>query len=356
VAIRAADPRLSVRVGAGMLVVLALAFVWLLFLRDRLFLAPSVKVHVYFRHAGALKEGSAVIVAGREVGRIDAIRLVTKHESRREGHPLAGDEGIVAIARITKKYRARVPENGDFFVASKGLLSERYLEVGPPLDGSEPGKAAWTGMEVLGSDPPTMDRVWTNTWENIQIARAFMADVEPEARRFMATLRELSATLDLVEPAPGAYAELADRIDRATTEARTTWLAMEAGRITPGEIDALITRARRTGAQIAIATRLFRMRLAALSKDLGRVQAQIDVAAPDLSRKLRAAIAAADGALAKIEQVQVKVDDLLAMIDRGEGTIGRLANDPEFPEDAKALGKILKRQPWRIFDHPKDAP
>ena len=28
-------------------------------------------------------------------------------------------------------------------------------------------------------------------------------------------------------------------------------------------------------------------------------------------------------------------------------------HDPEFPEDAKELGKILKRQPWKLIDHPQ---
>jgi hypothetical protein len=27
-------------------------------------------------------------------------------------------------------------------------------------------------------------------------------------------------------------------------------------------------------------------------------------------------------------------------------------NDPEFPEDAKELGKILKRQPWKVINRP----
>jgi len=30
----------------------------------------------------------------------------------------------------------------------------------------------------------------------------------------------------------------------------------------------------------------------------------------------------------------------------------KLANDPEFPEDARELGKVLKRHPWRVLEHP----
>ena len=34
--------------------------------------------------------------------------------------------------------------------------------------------------------------------------------------------------------------------------------------------------------------------------------------------------------------------------------LGRLMKDPEFPEDAKALGKLLKANAWRILGHPVD--
>ena len=37
---------------------------------------------------------------------------------------------------------------------------------------------------------------------------------------------------------------------------------------------------------------------------------------------------------------------------RGDGSIMKLMHDPEFPEEAKELGKIMKRQPWKIIDRP----
>ena len=59
-------------------------------------------------------------------------------------------------------------------------------------------------------------------------------------------------------------------------------------------------------------------------------------------------------AAAKIEPMLAVVDQINQRLARGEGTLGRLSRDPEFPEDAKELGKILKRQPWRIFGRPND--
>ena len=55
----------------------------------------------------------------------------------------------------------------------------------------------------------------------------------------------------------------------------------------------------------------------------------------------------------KLEPLLAQVDALNASLARGEGSMMRLMHDPEFPEDAKELGKILKRHPWRVIDHAK---
>jgi hypothetical protein len=60
---------------------------------------------------------------------------------------------------------------------------------------------------------------------------------------------------------------------------------------------------------------------------------------------VRAAIDKVDPLLAQVAELQQKIE-------RGDGSLLKLMRDPEFPEDAKELGKILKRQPWRILDRP----
>ena len=48
---------------------------------------------------------------------------------------------------------------------------------------------------------------------------------------------------------------------------------------------------------------------------------------------------------------------MVAIPPKTQGRRLPLQRDPEFPEDAKELGKILKRTPWRIFGYPqRDAP
>ncbi len=350
---RAADTRLTQKVGAAVLVVMILAVGYLLFLRDRMFLGPSVTVRVYFEHVSSLKEGSAVLVAGRQVGQIVSINLVAA-DSAEATEMLGGQPGAVAVVRIDDSQRHLVPINGDFFVTSRGMLSERYLEIGAPQGDAEVGRPIEGGDQVRAADPPSMDRVLQNTWNNLTIARAFLEEVKPEAAALFVEVDRLSVTLAELEPAPGEYARLRAHVDQVAIEARTTWLSIQIGGVEPDQIAALQQRVRRTMTEIGLATTLLRLELAELGASFDRVSARIEAARPGLEQKIRAALAAADTALAKLERINAKVADLLGMIERGEGTIGRLQNDPEFPEDAKEVGKILKRNPWRVMGHPQD--
>jgi hypothetical protein len=60
------------------------------------------------------------------------------------------------------------------------------------------------------------------------------------------------------------------------------------------------------------------------------------------------------GALDKVDPLLAMVREIIGRLERGEGSLGRLSRDPEFPEDTKELGKILKRQPWKILGKPED--
>ncbi len=350
--LRAADPKLGLRVGAATLVVLLLGVVYVLLLRDRLWLGPTVRVDVYFAHVGALKEGSPVLVAGRQVGAIAAIRLVPRG-SVDATHPLAATGGAVAILRIDAAYRGRVPVNGEFFVSSKGLLSERYLEVGAPSGGAA-ARPVQDGDAVRGNDPPSMDRVLNETWANLEIARVFLDEVRPEMDALVDAVTQLGVTLGVIEPTTGAYAALAERGRALAAEARTTFVTLRAAGLDPDRAQELLARTRQTMAEARVVAAALRGRMAALGADLDRVRGRIDAAAPGLRVKVRAAIASAESAMARVERLSGKVEDLLGIIERGEGTLGRIARDPEFPEDAKALGRILKRQPWRVVGHPQD--
>jgi len=104
------------------------------------------------------------------------------------------------------------------------------------------------------------------------------------------------------------------------------------------------------GAQVA--------RAGARARDVGRLRVRSHPRARGGGGRdrLRAALADFDRTAAKLDHALAQAQALADAFARGEGSIARLANDPEFPEDAKELGRILKNQPWRVVGHPVDKP
>ena len=336
------DQRAQQRVGAIMMGVILAAAVFVVAVLPRLDLAGGVRVRVVFGHSGSLKEGAPLIVAGRTAGKGERIAL-------------SESGGSIVLVRVDNDFRHMVPVDGDFFISSKGVLSDRYLEVGPPPGAArEPGRPVRDGDEIKGIDPPSLDRALQRTWDNLEKSRAFLQAVEPELDALRAALARLSTTIEAVEPAPGAYAALGVELATLWREARELSRTLESAGATPGELRALATRASVSIAQARAAVSRVRAAADALRADLDRVARQANAAAPDAIGRLRAVLADGDRVMAKVDHLLAGTQELMAIIDRGEGSLMKLSRDPEFPEDAKDLGKILKRSPWRIIGRPDD--
>lgn len=342
----AQDERLTRRVGAVVLVALAAAVLFVVFLLDRIEWGRHVRVHVYMRSTGGLKEGAPLIVAGRPIGTIERIAL----SPRGATSPLAGDEGVVLTVAIDASAAARVSREGDVFVGSRGVLSERYLELGPPPGVGTP---LTDGTQLLGREPPSLDRVLQRTWDNLTTMRQFLAEVSPEVDALRAQLDALVATLGEVSPTAAGLPALGLELSALIAEGRATYAAL-GGEPGLARLGAMLRRARATLAQA-------RATLAALAPRLDALLASTDALRQRAGDRGGAALAALELAIARGRAAIDALDPLLANLDlvrdrleRGEGSLGRLLTDPEFPEDTKELGKILKRQPWKVIARPKE--
>lgn len=325
------DERQAVRVGAVTLVVLAAAVAVIIAI-DRVELRSTVHFEVEFGHVGALQAGADVQIAGRAVGRVESIRLT-------EG-------GAIARVSLEQRYADWAPANAELFVASKGLIGERYLEIGAPAGGAAPSGRIEEGDRLRGIDPVEIQSVILRSIENTARFRALLIEVRPEARALAAELAETADLLAAADPEPGAYATLADRTSALLDAAATTRARLAAAGLSGERISALAGRAGAFSDQ--------------LSAELARLEADVDAVLADVNRlrgavstaslvKLRLAIDQAKTFGNRIDRVVAKVEAIAAAIERGEGTVGALLNDPEFINDAKKLGKILKRQPWRLL-------
>jgi ABC-type transporter Mla subunit MlaD len=340
VSLLAQDERLTRRVGAVTLALLAGAIVFVIFVYDRIDWGRTSRVKIYFSGTGGLQVGAPFIVAGRSIGKIETIA-----RSPRGATPLLeGEEGVAVTVALNADDASRVERTGDVFVSSRGVFGARHIEIGPPR---QLGETLRDGDELRGRDPPSLDRVLQRTWNNLTTASAFAAAVRPEYDALTAELDALRATL--ADLAPGIL--LSDDIGALRDEAKKTYAALGG--------DTGIDRMSRLRADTETTVGQARAAISKLRASADVLSASLDVLRARLGTKGGAVFDRVDLAIARVREAIAKSEPLLAQLEalelhiaRGEGSLLKLARDPEFPEDAKELGKILKRQPWKLLDRP----
>jgi ABC-type transporter Mla subunit MlaD len=194
-----------------------------------------------------------------------------------------------------------------------------------------------------------MDQVVVRSFQNMSELRRLLDDISPSARELRDSLERLTQTLREIEPEPGAYGALAGNLVHLRSSLETLTSGFAAENLGPAELRALAGAAGAFADRVRAEMTLVGAALDRLSADLDRVRSSIP---PGLAERLDRAIATARLATAKVERIAATGQELADRIDKGHGTVGALMNDPEFLDDAKQLGKILKREPWRVVGHP----
>jgi ABC-type transporter Mla subunit MlaD len=342
VSLLAQDERLTRRVGAIALCVIALAIVFFVFVYDQLELGSTTRIRVYLHHSAGLREHAPLVVGGQPIGRIEAIQSVPHGGA----NPLHGELGVVALVAIEGEHAWKVPRAAEIFVASHGPLSDKYLEVAPPK--GDPGPAVHEGDELVAPDPPSLDNMLQHTWTNMTMFRAFAEQVHPEMQALRGELATLGDNLDAFDGVAPLVLDAAGLAARA----RHTYDVSLGGEPGLERFGAMVKHARATLAQARATIDRVAPEVDALAANATRARGRLE--ANDPVARLEATIARVRSVLDKVEPLLAQVDAIGDRLAKGEGSLGRLMNDPEFPEDAKELGKILKRQPWKVIARPKD--
>jgi ABC-type transporter Mla subunit MlaD len=339
------DDRTARRVGAVTLVVLGLAVVWFALVKDRVDLGSPVRIRVYFASTGNLREGAPLVVGGQQVGTIESLTNVAHGAST----PLGDTVGTVALIALDNDQAWKVPANAEIFVTSRGLLSERYLEVAPPpgpITADPIGVVA--GAEIRGIDPPTLDTVLRRTWSNMLTYQTFVGEVGPE----LTELRTQVATLELQLAALADVPELVTNARELARAARAAYDDALGGAPGLAKLALTLAAAKATTADLRAALDKLEPLVDQLATQVARVKGRLD--AHDPIAQAQVVIAQVRAAMAKADPLMEQIDLFAASLARHEGSLGRIMFDPEFPEDTKELGKYIKRHPWKVIQKPSD--
>jgi ABC-type transporter Mla subunit MlaD len=342
----AQDQRLAQRVGAITILVALGVIAGFVFLLDRIELGSPVRIRVMFHQSGGLHEHAALVVGGQPVGRIEAITPVPHGVVG----VLGGEVGVAVTVAVDGASAWKVPASAEIFVSSRGPLSDRYLEVAPPV--GPPGPPIRDGQELRGVDPPSLDNVLQRAWTNMTTFKIFVETVGPELAALRTQVDRLRVQLDDLsrDPQVAGTAGLAADTRALITEARITYDTAFGGAPGLAQLRAMASLARQTLCDLRMSIDRLAPRAAAVAAHVTRIQGHL--ATSDPIARAQQALTTIRTAIDQLEPLVARLDELGQRLAAGEGSLGRLMTDPEFPEDAKDLGKIMKRRPWRILERP----
>lgn len=331
------DDRLTRRVGAAVLLVTLVVVGYVVFIRDRLQREGTV-IRLHFGVVVGLTQGSPVRVAGQEIG-----------EVRRIG--IARGGGVTAELVIDRAWARQIPVNADFFIDAVSPLAPRYVAIGPPLGGAEPGRPLRDGDDVTGADPPSLDRVLQRTYDNLEEVRRFLDAMRPAAAVIKTSAARLTATVGTLDAHPGAQAEMRDAVAVAAGRALTIVEGLEAGGVDLASIGALAGDVERLAGTIEATVAELRAEVARLQAALGRAEVTRALG-PELTARLTRTLADAEHVLADAQRLSGQARAVLAQATTGGSALAGFAADLELIDDVRELTKALKRNPWKVMPPP----
>jgi len=264
------------------------------------------KLIVSFETAAGLEPKANVKMAGVPVGKVEAIELEGNH------------------ARLVLRIRegVRIPIDSVVSIQTQGFLGEKYVEIYP---GKETSQNLPPGGRVTNTLPPAnLDEIFRQ-----------VSSISEDLKNFTNTLSETLGT----EEGRKALSDIVKNIRETSEVLRTVMTANEErlNRILVN-IDTLsadmkeISSANKEDLRVMIAnlrsfSETLKSEAPGLARNLQEMSEQVSGVVGENREDIRESIVNLKNASAKLDNTLDSAGKVLARIERGEGTIGKLVND-----------------------------
>ncbi len=264
------------------------------------------KLTVDFDTAAGLEPKADVKMAGVPIGKVEDIQLV----GNRARLVLRIQEGV------------HIPLDSVASIQTQGLLGERYVEI---LAGKETGRMLPPGGRVANTIPPT------NLDEIVRKVSLIADDI----KKFTESLSSTFGT----EEGKKALAEILANVRETTAALKTVVVANEErmNRILvnvdslSGDLKDIASAnkedVRATIANLRAVSETLKKETPDLAKKLEQMGEQVSGVVGENRENIKESIANLKAASAKLDNTLESARAVLAKIDRGEGTLGKLVND-----------------------------
>jgi phospholipid/cholesterol/gamma-HCH transport system substrate-binding protein len=251
---------------------------------------------------------SPVLIAGIKVGEVTAIDLVQKR------------------ARITMKMLkgTQIHKDAKVLIKTSGLLGEKYLDVDP---GSDDKPLLLPGDEIRdASSPPDFEQLMSK-----------MSEIAIDIKEITASLRYAMGSPESRESLRNTLLNL----ERITRQVDAALAENRAGvRDIVASVQRLTAKLETTGPGVID-------NFNQVASDMRGFMASASDAVADVRPRLDKGFDEIESVVAKLDDAARDIRDITAKINRGEGTVGKLLNDPQTAQKLDStldgVNKLIKQ-------------
>lgn len=309
------------------------------------------ELFVQFETAGGLKTGADVALSGIVVGSVRNLEFITNEDP---------DAGLPAVAvqatvRVNPTYADSIRKNSRFYITTRGVLGEPYIEISTLDFSADPVPR---GATIRGVDPPRMEILLGQAEELLETLADIVSEDEEDVR---ALISNASFFFETVGDAVG---ENRDDIDQtmANLQTSTRVAAQLLGAVNASigddgqKLQAIVNDLEATSRNTRNLTGRLGGQIDPLIADVAELTADAREITGTTRRLLvdneGRILATLDNVETSTENLRIITEDAQAMVEgvsEGEGTLGALMTDREMYEDLKDILRTIKQQPWRIL-------
>jgi phospholipid/cholesterol/gamma-HCH transport system substrate-binding protein len=340
---------IEVKVGALVLFSLALLGGFVFVLGDISF-SSGKRFHVTFENAAGLKPGADVAVAGLKVGQVESLSFMTEESSG----PSEQAVSVRATLRVNSTHVSSIRKTSNFYISTRSVLGEPYIEVVTSTLDAEPLPA---GATVEGVSPPRTDLLISKTSTLLDEFIHLFDEPEISVKEFFKHTGSLIKHLDLLllenrsditeilssgRQAAQNAANMLAALDYAVGDGKIMRGMLGDAAATAGHAESI---ARRVDGDIEPIT----SNVAETTERVRKVAKVADELMVGNRQKVQESVDNLHASSENLREVSENANAMVARIEAGDGTVGQLMNDREVYDDLRELLRIIKRQPWKIM-------
>ncbi|AWV89113.1 MlaD family protein [Bradymonas sediminis] len=344
------ETSIEVKVGALVLFSLTLLVGFVLILGDFSF-SDGFTLHVDFDNAGGLKPGAEVAIAGISVGNVQELKFQPTEKKEDPSKPAVG---VRATLRIDKEYADSLRVDNNFFISTRGVLGEPYIEIETvSLDTA----LLEEGAVVQGTQPPRLDVIVRKASGLLDTVQDLLTDPSMPTKDLLGNAASLMGHLDELIVDNRENIDETVNNTRMTTEEAAKLLAALNFAVDDGKgVQQMLRDAQTTASRARSISTKVDGKIAPLLDDATVTAENARVISDSAKRlladneqKIQDSVDNVHASTENIEAASGSANSIIARIEEGEGTVGRVLADREMYDDVKEILRTIKRQPWKIL-------